>query len=112
MNLSYWNEEKYEHLLVPSIFSISISNIENGIKLLKKYGIDEYVTNKCLRAKTSTLEKLIQYLIDNGEELVVEDAKKGGYKLNPILSAEKGQLKKKYNIDLDKIEIKKEGEVR
>ena len=31
LRLPYWQESKYQHLLVPSIFSITVSNIENGI---------------------------------------------------------------------------------
>jgi len=103
--LPYWNEKKYEHLLNPSIFSISNSNIHNGINLLKKYSIDQYITNKCLRLKTSTLENLINYLIENNVDLVVESSS-GDYKLNPILNCDKGMLKKKYNIDINNLEKK------
>jgi len=104
LHLPYWKERKYSHLLVPSIFSISIQNIENGIELLKEYNIDQYITNKCLRLKTSFLRNLIEYLIDNNIDLVTQNSKTLEYGLNPILSCEKGQLKKKYNIDPEIIE--------
>ena len=104
LNLPYWKEKKYQQLLVPSIFSISISNIENGIKLLKEYGIDQYVTNKCLRLKTSLLKKLIEYIIQNNLSLVTFNSKTHLYGLNPILSCERGKLKNRFNIDPDQLE--------
>ena len=102
--LPYWKENKYLQLLVPSIFSISIKSIEEGIKLLKQYDIDMYITNRCLRLKTDFLKKLIDYLIENNIDLVTLNRRTNEYGLNPILSCEKGQLKKKYNIDVEKIE--------
>ena len=103
--LPYWKEQKYHHLLVPSIFSVSISNIEKGIELFKKYEIDGYITNKCLRHKISNLENLINYLVENNLPLL-ETTEEGKYKLNPVLSCEKGQLKKKYGIDIDNLNTK------
>lgn len=102
--LPYWKEDKYLQLLVPSIFSISVQNIENGIELLKRYNIDQYITNKCLRLKTSFLQKLIEYLIANNIDLVTINSKTCKYGLNPILNCEKGQLNKKYNIEPNMIE--------
>ena len=102
--LPYWKENKYLQLLVPSIFSISINNIENGIMLLKQYNIDQYVTNKCLRLKTEFLDNLLEYLVTNDISLITFNQRTQQYGLNPILSCEKGQLKKKFNIDVDKIE--------
>ena len=49
LNLKYWNDTRYQHLLVPSIFATSIKNITDGIALLEKYGISEYITNNCIR---------------------------------------------------------------
>ena len=102
--LPYWSENKYLQLLVPSIFSISIKNIESGIALLKQYNIDQYVTNKCLRLKTEFLGNLLEYLVANNIDLITFNQRTQQYGLNPILSCEKGQLKKKYNIDVDIIE--------
>ena len=103
-NLDCFKDDKYLHLLNPSIFSISSKNIINGIELLKEYGIDQYITNKCLRFKTKFLKNLLDYLIDNNIDLVTYNHKTGKYSLNPILSSEKGILKKRYNIDVDIIE--------
>ena len=102
--LPYWKENKYLQLLVPSIFSISIKSIEEGIKLLKQYDIDMYITNKCLRLKTDFLKKLIDYLIENNIDLVTLNRRTNEYGLNPILSCEKGQLMQRFNIDVEKIE--------
>ena len=73
LTTNIWNnsyEDKYLQLLKPSIFSISTKNIINGIELLKEYGIDKYVTNKCLRFKTEFLKNLIDYLVANNIDLV------------------------------------------
>ena len=102
--LPYWKENKYLQLLVPSIFSTSIKNIEKGIKLLKQYDIDMYITNRCLRLKTDFLKKLIDYLIENNIDLVTLNRRTNEYGLNPILSCEKGQLMQRFNIDVEKIE--------
>ena len=102
--LPYWKENKYLQLLLPSIFSVSIKNIEKGIALLKQYGVDQHITNKCLRFKTEDLEKLLEYLVTNGIDLITFNQKTQQYGLNQILSCDKGQLKKKYNIDLDRVE--------
>ena len=91
-------------LLVPSIFSISIKNIENGIELLKQYGIDDFVTNRCLRLKTSFLSNLLEYMEANHIALITFNQRTQSNGLNPILSCEKGKLKKKYNIDPNIIE--------
>ena len=102
--MPYWKENKYLQLLVPSIFSISTDKIENGIEVLREYNIDQYVTNRCLRLKTDFLKKLIEYLVANDIDLVTFNPATQQEGLNPILSCEKGQLKKKYNIDVGKIE--------
>ena len=102
--LPYWSENKYLQLLVPSIFSISIKNIENGIALLKQYNIDQYVTIGCIRKKTSFLSNLLEYLVANDIDLISFNQRTQQYGLNPILSCEKGQLNKKFNIDVDRIE--------
>jgi len=107
--LPYLKEKKYEHLLVPSIFSIPVSKIENGIDLLKKYNIDAYITIRCLRFETTTLEGLIEYLINNNIDLIVSDELTGKLRLNPILSCEKVLLKKRFGIDIEDIEKKKRG---
>jgi hypothetical protein len=105
--LPYWNETKYQHLLTPSIFSVSVLNIKNGIELLKEYGVDRYITNKCLRLNTDTLKDLIEYLVDNNIDLITYNERTGKLGLNPILSCEKGQLKKKYDVDIKRIESNK-----
>ena len=102
--LPYWEENKYLQLLKPSIFALATKNIEKGIELLKEYGIDQYVTINCLRKNPKFLKNLIEYLISNNIDLIAINPKTLEYGLNPILSCEKGKLKKKYNIDVEKIE--------
>ena len=102
--LPYWKENKYLQLLVPSIFALSIKNIINGIEVLKEYDIDRYVTISCLRWRTDFLKKLLEFLVLNNINLVTFNQRTQCYGLNPILSCEKRQLKKRYNIDVNDIE--------
>ena len=104
LNLEYFKEDKYLQLLKPTIFSLTTKNIINGIELLKEYGIDQYVTNNCLRFKTKFLKNLLDYLIENNISLVTYNEKIANYSLNPILNTAKCQLKKRYNIDVNLIE--------
>ena len=90
------------NLLVPTIFRISVKNIESGIEVLKEYGIDEYVTNSCLRKKPEFLRNLIEYLIKNNIDLVTKHKKTSEYILNPILNYSKTKLKEK-GIDIELI---------
>ena len=104
--LPYWNDSKYQHLLTPSIFGISIKNIESGITLLEKYGISQYITNRCLRRNQKEQESLIKYMIEKGIELVIDEKNGIDKKLNPLLNASSTELRKKYNIDIKKINNK------
>ena len=104
LNLEYFKEDKYLQLLKPTIFSLTTKNIINGIELLKEYGIDQYVTNNCLRFKTKFLKNLLDYLTENNIGLVTYNEKIANYSLNPILNTAKCQLKKRYNIDVNLIE--------
>ena len=104
LEMPEWKDEEFKSLLTPTIFPISTKNIINGIELLKEYGIDQYVTNNCLRFKTEFLKNLLDYLVDNNIDLVTYNHKTGKYSLNPILTTAKCQLKKKYNIDVELIE--------
>ena len=102
-------QPEYEHLLCPSIFSISYKNIIPSIELFEEYGIGKYITNRCLRRNVNLQRKLIEYLINNDYDLLVEKDN-GEYKLNPIFNASNADLKKKYGIDikeLTKTEVKK-----
>lgn len=101
LNLPFWIDERYIHLLKPTIFSINSLQITNNILLLEKYGISSFITLNCLRRNTIQLERLIEYLIENEIELIVET--NAGKKLNPILSASNKILKEKYGIDIKNI---------
>ena len=57
----------------------------------------------CLRRNNYSLKKLIEYLIEMGIELIVDD-NKGGKKLNPIFNATNKVLKEKYGDDMKNIE--------
>ena len=103
LNLKYWNDTRYQHLLVPSIFATSIKNITDGIALLEKYGISEYITNNCLRKNQEEQESLIKYMLENKLDLIVEDKNGIDMKLSPLLSASNTNLKKKYHIDIKEI---------
>lgn len=103
LNMPQLKEEKYEHLLKPSIFVVSSKNILANIELFEKYKIDKYITINALRRNPNKQEVLLKYLVKNNIPLLEED-RKGGVKLNRILSASTTTLKNKYHINLNKIE--------
>ena len=103
LNMPQLKEEKYEHLLKPSIFVVSSKNILANIELFEKYKIDKYITINALRRNPNKQEVLLKYLAKNNIPLLEED-RKGGVKLNKILSASTTTLRNKYHIDLNKIE--------
>ncbi len=105
LNMSIWNDERYRHLLKPTIFNINSLQIENNILLAEKYFISSFITINFLRRNTIMLKQLIEYLIEKEVELIVDDAK-GGKKLNPILSASNTILKNNYGIDIKNIVTK------
>lgn len=102
-------QDEYIHLLCPSIFNVSFQNIVPSIELFEEYGIGKYITNRCLRRNVDLQRKLLEYLISNNMDLIVR--KKGGsLGLNPVLNVSNSDLKKKYDIDIKKLnfsEVKK-----
>ena len=95
-------DEKYKHLLVPSIFNISLKNLFDTIELLKVYEIDEYITNRCIRRNVELQRQLLDYMVKNNIDLLTKK-KNGLYGLNPIINASNNDLKKKYGIDIKEI---------
>lgn len=107
LGLEYWNDPRYRHLLMPSIFNDKLKNIKEGIELLEEYGISSYITNRCLRRNQKQQRVLIEYLVQEGIDLVVEDKNGIDKKLHPILSVSNTVLKEKYNIDIHTIMTEK-----
>lgn len=85
------------HLLTPTIFSITIKNIENNILLFEEYNISRFITTTSLRRNVNEQSLLFNYLIENNINLVIDG------KLNPIINCTKKVLKEKYGIDIEKI---------
>lgn len=103
MKMPEWKDEKYSHLLQPSLFSISSKNIIPTIELFKKHGIDEYISNRALRRNIKKQSLLFEYIKKHNIPLVEED-KQGNKKLSKIINESNNNLKTKYHIDLDKLE--------
>ena len=109
LEMPEWKDERYSHLLKPSIFSVSEKNIRPTIELFKKYGIDEYISNKALRRNVTTQRKLLKYMEIHNIPYLTEN-NDGTYKLNKIINATNTVLKNKYHIDLSKmVDIEVEG---
>ena len=105
IHLDYWKDNRYRHLLTPSIFSISINNIDEGIKLFEEYNISEYIITNSLRKNQREQRKLIEYMMTNNISLIIVE-ENGKEKLNPILNTSTPKLKEKYGIDIKKIQNK------
>ena len=103
LQLPYWNDEKYEKLLNPSVIANSksmIKKLPNLIKLAEYYEIDEFINFCYLKSSPSQNFALINYLLENNIPLIVNN------KLNSVFSITSGVLKKKHGIDL-KVEMLK-----
>ena len=103
LQLPYWNDEKYEKLLNPSVIANSksmLKKLPNLIKLAEYYEIDEFINFCYLKSSPSQNFALINYLLENNIPLIVNN------KLNSVFSITSGVLKKKHGIDL-KVEMLK-----
>ena len=70
------------------------------ISIAEEYHIDSYLNTSFLLFSPSHNYALIQYMNENGIELVIDG------KLNSIFGKQPGLLKKKYNIDMKELIIK------
>lgn len=128
--MKFLKDKKYSHLLKPAIFSLPINKIIPMFKLFQSYGIDEYVTIKCLRRSLEDQEILLEFMqekrreqrvietrrkynlehIDSKEKVIdynfVVYSKKMEKSLNPILNSSNKILKEKYNIDIKELREK------
>lgn len=107
LSLTELKEERYKHLLKPSIFAINGKNIIPTIKLFQEYGIDTYITNRCLRRNIDLQRSLLEYMCENNMDLIGLRSN-GTVGLNPILNANNVELKQKYSIDIKRFSSKGE----
>ena len=77
------------------------------IELLKEYGIDGYITNRCLRRKVETQRILLEYMISNEIPLLIQ-RQNGLYGLNAMLNASNTSLKQQYGIDIKNLKGKED----
>lgn len=94
LNLSYFQDEKYQHLLTPTIFVIPIQNIVDNIQLFEEFGIERFITANSLRRGINVQRALFEYLTSNNIDFVIDG------KLNPKLNASTKKLKDVYGIVL------------
>lgn len=103
LNMSYWEDDRFKKLLIPSIVAKSkqmIKKLPILFNIAEQYQISEYLTTNFLIKSPSQNFALINYLEENNLSLIVDG------KLNPVFGMNPGFLKKKYNIDLKEL-IKK-----
>lgn len=100
LNMECFKTDKYNALLTPTIFVISENNITENIKIFEEYEIENYITTSVIRKDPRDTKLLIEYMQEKGIDLIVDN------KLNPVLNTTKKNLKEKYNIDL--VELRKE----
>ena len=101
LNMDVWDDEKYKKLLTPSIVAKSkkmMTKIPILIEMAEKYGIDKYININFLLKSPSENYALINYIKDNGLELINKNGK-----LNSCFSYQSSALLKRHNIDLKKI---------
>ena len=103
LDMECWKDERFEKLLTTSIAAKSksmISKLPILISLAEENNIDKYLSTSYLLKSPSQDYALIQYFNENNIPLVIDN------KLNSMFSYQPGEIKKRYNIDLDEL-IKK-----
>lgn len=100
LHFPYWDNDKYTHLLTPTIFVIKTEYIIKNISIMEKYHLEGFITINVLRKNSDELINLIEYLIENKVDLVIDE------KINPILNCLPSKLKTKYGIDIKKLKEK------
>ena len=87
------------NLLKPSIFSISLKNVDPVYGLYKEYEIEDYITINSFRRGVSKQRSLFMYMEDNDIPFLVGDD--NNLKLNPMLNASNAVMKRKYGVDVN-----------
>ena len=103
LGMDYWKDERFKDLLTSSIVAKSksmISKLPITIQIAELYSLDRYLSTNFLLASPSQNYAKIQYLKESNLPLEING------KLNPIFGVQPGVLKKKYNIDINKLIIK------
>ena len=100
LNLPYFKEEKYKHLLTPSLLAKAknvIKKLPILFEIAMNFEVEDYITTSYLLKSPSQNYAIISYLNDNNLPFVVDG------KLNSMFNFQPMVLKKKYNIDLKEI---------
>ncbi len=100
LNLPYFKEEKYKHLLTSSLLANAktvIKKLPILFEIAMDFEIEDYITTSYLIKSPSQNYAIISYLNDNNLPFVVDG------KLNSMFNFQPMALKKKYNIDLKEI---------
>lgn len=87
------------NLLKPSIFSISLKNVDPVYELFEEYGIENYITINSFRRGISKQRSLFIYMEDNNIPFLVGND--NNLKLNPMINASNAVMKRKYGIDVN-----------
>ena len=100
LQLPYWEDERYKHLLTSTILSNArkmITKVPILIRMAEYYQIDEHIKTSYLLLSPSQIFALINYLKNNNISLVKND------KLNSLFGYFPSQLKKRFGIDLKEL---------
>lgn len=77
ITLEYWNFPKYKHLLGPTIFDYNAKNIKDNIELFTNLGIDEYLRIKDFRRTAIKNLLLINALKERCIPIIVKNENQG-----------------------------------
>lgn len=97
LNLPYWDNPLYTKLLTPSIWIISLTRIEEGIKIAENLGLERYITLSFMRKSPTQIEAIYKYLKKHNIGIIINS------KLNPIFNISPSFLRKEYGIDLKEL---------
>ena len=100
LSLSYFSDEKYKKLLSSTIISKGkqmVSKIPILIDMAVEYKIDEYITSMFLLLSPSQNYAIINYLLDNGISLVIDE------KLHPFFGKTAAVLSKNHGVNIKEL---------
>ena len=105
--MPYWQDERYVHLLTPSIWGVSTKRIIDSILEYERLGLEKYIVPNSLRKSAWQIRALYNYCKAHDLEVVIDN------KLHPIFAMSSSTLLEKCGIDLKYlVELEKKKEQR
>lgn len=98
IRLSYFEGDKYNRLLTSALINTTIKNIVGTILLFEEYHISNFITPTCLKKSAEVNRLLIEFLLSEGEDLVVLVSSSGKMRINPVITYKENLFYREYGM--------------